>query len=82
MKPPYFLRSLIESSFLTFYYSDLLLLHLHDLITSPKAIKGRPNNPKHPQHVLQATAVHFENIAKLNRYAPRTKQTISHKPYR
>ena len=57
-------------------------LHLHDLITNPKAIKGRPKNPKHPQHVLQATAVHFENIAKLNSYAPRTKQTISHKPYR
>ena len=77
---------------LRFYYSDLLYLqldevrqqylHLHDLITNPKAIKGKPNNPKHPQHVLQATAVHFENIAKLNRYAPRTKQTISHKPYR
>ena len=51
-------------------------------MTNPKAIKGSPNNPKHPQHVLQATAVHFENIAKLRRYAPRTKQTISHKPYR
>ena len=52
------------------------------MITNPKAIKGRPKNPKHPQHVLQATAVHFENIAKLNKYAPKTKQTISHNAYR
>ena len=76
---------------LMFFYLDLLYsdseelqqyLHLHDLITNPKAIKGRPKNPKHPQHALQATAVHFEKIAKLNRYAPSTKQTKSHKPYR
>ena len=76
---------------LTFCYTDLLSPHSkelqqylqrHDLITNPKAIKGSPNNPKQPQHVLQATAVQFEKIAKLNRYAPSTKQTISHNPYK
>ena len=51
-------------------------------MTNPKAINGSPKKPKHPQHELQATAVHFEKIAKLNRYAPSTKQTMSNKPYR
>ena len=37
---------------------------------------------KHPQHVLQASSEHLENMAKLNKNDPTTKQIISHLQYK
>ena len=57
-------------------------LSIHDLIPNPNAIRGSPKKPRQPQHVLQATGVHLENMAKLNNNDPTTKQIISHNPYK
>ena len=57
-------------------------LPVHDLITNPNAIKGRPKKLIQPQHVLQDTAVPLEKMAILNNNDPRTKQIISHSPNR